>query len=469
MGQVVIIPVVSEAAAISSADVAGWFDAEQGLLDKKIFVDPAIYALEQQRIFARAWHFMCHDSHVPNTGDFFLSYIGADSVIVVRDEQGVVQVMLNVCTHRGNILTRAEMGNTHSFQCTYHGWNFGLDGKLNAVPGTEPFYRCKLDRERWALQKVAKLESYKGFYFATLDPDAPPLHDYLGEVGRIGIDQMTAHGELEAVDGVQKNIIECNWKIAVDNLYDWYHVNVTHRSAMRVGFVAASVMQPNQQMVMLGEYGHAISGPGISQEQQQVIDELDDAERARLDTLSFAERAALAPRLTERRPIRPAHMKEVMGPVGVRAMGHPNIFPNLWISTRALQLSLRIPRGPLKTEVWWFSFVPKHYNAAQRRMAMKFMSHSFGPAGLFEQDDGENWAHATRAALGPASQRTPQNLQMGLGEDEMVVDPSGQRAIETKVNEHAQRWHYRCWQDWLRAASWQDLQRNKTPVPAGKV
>jgi phenylpropionate dioxygenase-like ring-hydroxylating dioxygenase large terminal subunit len=453
----------------SPEQINAWFDADQGLVDKRIYVDPDIYELELERVFARAWHFMCHESHLKQSGDYLISHIGEDAVIVVRDDAGAIQVMLNVCSHRGNVLCRSEMGRTHSFQCSYHGWNFSLDGKLFAVPGHEPFYRCKLERERWGLTKAAKVEQYKGFYFATFDADAPPLHEFLGEVGRLGIDQMTAHGELEAVDGIQKNIIECNWKIAVDNLYDWYHVNVTHRSAMRVGFVNASVMQPMQQMVMLGEYGHAISGPGISVEQQQVIDELPDAERTRLDGLSFDERAKLAPRLTERRPIRHSHMREVMGPVGVRAMGHPNIFPNLWVSTRALQLSLRIPRGPLRTEVWWFSFLPKSYSDAQKRAAQKFMAHSFGPAGLLEQDDGENWTYCTQTALGRVSRRRAQNLQMALGEDQVRVDPSGQRSIESPVNEHAQRWHYRCWQDWLRAGSWDELRRNHSAVPSGRV
>ena len=452
-----------------TSEIAAWYDADQGLIDKKIFVDPKIYALEQQRIFARAWHFMCHESHVPNTGDYFINHIGQDSVIVARDDHGQVQVMLNNCSHRGNVLCRAEMGNTHSFQGSYHGWNFTLDGKLKSVPGHEPFYRGKLNKDCWGLTHAAKVEQYKGFYFATLDADAPALRDYLGEVGRIGIDQMSVHGELVAVDGIQKNIIECNWKIAVDNLYDWYHVNVTHRSAMKIGFVNPSVMQPMQQTVLLGEYGHAISGPGISEEQQKVLDSLTDEERVRLDAMSPDERAKLAPRITERRPIRPAKMKQEMGPVGVRAMGHPNIFPNLWISTRALQLSLRIPRGPLKTEVWWFTFMPKNYTDEQRRIAMKFMSHSFGPAGLFEQDDGENWTYSTKAALGPASQRQPHNLQMALGEDEVREDPTGQKSIDSAVNEHAQRWHYRCWSDWLKAENWKELIINKSVVPSGKV
>lgn len=459
----------TESEPFSAQTISAWFNPDQGLIDKRIYVDPEIYELEQRHIFARAWHFMCHESHVPEAGDFFTSYIGEDSVIVVRDDAGAVQVLLNTCTHRGNILSRAELGNTRSFQCTYHGWNFGLDGRLMAVPGIDRFYRGKLDRDQWGLAKASKVESYKGFYFATLDPQAPSLHDFLGEVGRIGIDQMSTHGELVAIDGIQKNIIDCNWKIAVDNLYDWYHVNVSHGSAMRVGFVNASVMQPMQQMVMLGEYGHAISGPGISDEQQQVLDDLSDEERVKLDLMTFDERAKLAPRITERRPIRPRHMKEVMGPSGVRAMGHPNIFPNLWISTRALQLSLRIPRGPLKTEIWWFSFMPKSYGPEQRRMMMKFMNHSFGPAGLLEQDDGENWTYSTRAALGPVARRRPQNLQMALGQDEVSVDPAGQKSIETRVNEHAQRWHYRCWTDWLKAQSWDELKRTRSAVPTGRV
>ena len=455
--------------AFSREEIASWYDSDKGLIDKNIYIDQDIYELELERLFARSWNFMCHETQIPNVGDYFINYIGEDQVIVVRDESSTIQVLLNTCRHRGNTLCRAEMGNAKSFICSYHGWTYGLDGRLRGVPGSKSYYRGKLDTDDWGLHKAAKVESYGGFYFATLDPGAPSLYDYLGEVGRIGIDQVAAHGEVVAVDGVQKNVIECNWKIAVDNLFDWYHVNISHRSATNVGFVSASVMQPMQQTVMLGEYGHAIGGPGISEEQQAEFDKLTDEERTKLDLMTLEERAALAPRISERRPIRPAHMKEIMGPVGVRAMGHPNIFPNLWISSRALQFSLRLPRGPMRTEIWWFTFLPKNYSPEQRRMAMKFMTHSFGPAGLLEQDDGENWTYSTKASIGRESRRSPHNLQMALGEDEMLQDPSGQKSIETVVNEHAQRWHYRCWLDWMQAESWDELKRDRTPVPEGRV
>src|SRR5215471_19039226 len=77
-------------------------DLSSGLIDRSIYVDPKIYRLELRRIFARAWNFMCHDSQIPNAGDYFINYIGEDQVIAVRDDDGQVRVLLNTCRHRGN-------------------------------------------------------------------------------------------------------------------------------------------------------------------------------------------------------------------------------------------------------------------------------------------------------------------------------------------------------------------------------
>ncbi len=442
---------------------------EQGTVDRRIYSDPEIYKLELQRIFARAWNFMCHESQIPNAGDYFINYIGEDQVIVVRDENGTVQVLLNSCRHRGNALCRAEQGNAKSFLCSYHGWNFGLDGTLLNVPGETHFYRDRIDKAAWSLVKAAQVDHYKGFYFATLDPAAPSLYDYLGEVGRIGMETMTAQGEVVAIDGVQKNVIDCNWKIAVDNLFDWYHVRISHGSAAKAGFVNLRMMMPMEQMVMLGEYGHAIGGPMLSEAHQAEIDKLSDVERAEINSLSDEERAKWSPRVGERRPLRPQASTEAMGPIGVRATGHPNIFPNSWISTRAMQISLRLPKGPFETEVWWFTFMPKKYSEAERRAAMKFIRLSFGPAGLLEQDDGENWSQSTYASQGVIGQNYPHNLQMGLGQDEVLEDPSGQKRIETRVNEHAQRWTYKCWAEWLQAKDWDELKNSRSPSPTGRI
>ena len=78
-----------------------------------------------------------------------------------------------------------------------------------------------------------------------------------------------AYGDVIVLDGIQKNVIDCNWKIAVDNLFDWYHVMYSHASANSTGFVdLAQILHPDSQLVILGEYGHGIGGPGIPKPMQ---------------------------------------------------------------------------------------------------------------------------------------------------------------------------------------------------------
>jgi len=435
------------------------FDPMTGWLDRRVLSDEAIYQLELERIFARGWNFMCHDSQIPEAGDYVVSYIGEDQVICVRGEEGQVSVLLNTCRHRGNALCRAEQGRTKSFVCSYHGWNYGLDGRLIGVPGQTAYYRGDIDRSQLGLHRV-RSESYLGFWFATMAPDAPSLHDYLGDVGRTGLGMVCAHGDVEVVDGVQKNIIGCNWKIAVDNLFDWYHVAYSHASAQSAGFFdIASILHPKNQMVMLGEYGHAIGGPGIPAEAQARIDAMSDAER---DAESRA-----APPNTPR--IRPRRARELMGPVGVRSLGHPNIFPNLWITMSGLQMCLRLPRGPSKTELWWFTFAPKHAPAPLRRQLVWQANHVFGPAGLLEQDDGENWSQSTRSARGLSSRKLGQYIAMGLGRDQAVAGEAGEHYIESCVGEHGQRWLYRAWTDWMAARDWAELEADHAMPPTGTV
>ena len=162
-------------------------DLDHGTVDRRIFFAGDIYETELRRIFARAWNFMCHESQIPNPGDFFLNFIGEDSVIATRDRDGNLQVLLNTCRHRGTAVCRAELGHATSFMCTYHGWTYDLEGKLIGVPGYKNFYHEDLKRHEWGLIKAAKVGSYKGFVFATMDPTAPPLDEYLGEVGRLGL------------------------------------------------------------------------------------------------------------------------------------------------------------------------------------------------------------------------------------------------------------------------------------------
>ena len=417
-------------------------DIEQGVVDRSIFSDQEIYELELEQIFARAWNFMCHESQIPNPGDFFMNYIGEEAVIVTRDKQGGINVLLNTCRHRGNAVCRAEQGHASSFMCTYHGWTYNLQGKLVGVPGSKDLYHDELEKEHWGLIRAPQVKSYKGFVFANMDPEAPPLEEFLGEVGQIGLSLMAERGDIRAVDGVQKYTIGCNWKLAVDNLFDWYHPGLTHASAMLVDFIR--FRRPTRplnrsdaaHLVMLGEYGHAIGGPG---------------EDPGLGDESWRERP---------------EAKQALGPIGVKSWGHPNIFPNLWVEgTAGTQLSLRLPKGPLKTEIWWFTLLDKNLPPDEWEEQRRRAVHVFGPAGGLEQEDGENWDQSTRGTRGVIARRYPLHFAMGLGHGEVLKDDSGAGHVWTKVNEHAQLWTYRAWAEWMAAESWKELKMRHSRVP----
>lgn len=441
-----------------------YVDNENGTVAREIFSDEAIYQLEQERIFARCWNFMCHETQIPKTGDFFQAYIGEEAVIVARDKSGNVQVLLNSCRHRGNAVCRAEAGNTRSFLCTYHGWTYDLEGKLIGVPGYKNMYKECLDKAKWGLVKAAKVQSYQGFIFATMDADADDLVDYLGEVGRLGLDLFSGAGTLVAVEGIQKNIIGTNWKLAVDNLFDYYHGEISHMSASMAGVMAGTeggpltneqrdaILSPNAHRIVLGDYGHAIGGPRLTQDYWDAVAEGRQQQQG-------ATRGVR----DERWRLKPEVMAKI-GEVGRDIRGHTNIFPNMWLAHNG-QICMRIPRGHDKTELWWFTFVPEEFTDEQRAARIGGANHAFGPAGMLEQDDGENWDQSTRGTRGVIARRYPLNYQMNVGLGQVSRPEAGPSHIDGAMNEHAQLWTWRAWSEWMDAQSWSDLRTGHTRAP----
>ena len=252
-------------------EMKSYVDASTGEVDRRIYTDQDIFQLEMEQIFASAWLFMCHDSQIPNPGDFFLTSMGEDRVIVVRDNDGKPQVLINSCRHRGNAVCRADEGHASSFMCTYHGWTFDLQGKLVGVPGFKEVYHEELDREYWGLITPAQVDSYKGFIFATMDSTAPNPPDFLGEIGQMGISLLADRGDMKVKPGIVKYTIPCNWKFGSDNTWDWYHVGISHASAVMSGYLQRpDNPSPNEilarpHIVWLGDYGHVVAGPAISE------------------------------------------------------------------------------------------------------------------------------------------------------------------------------------------------------------
>ena len=215
-------------------DAAPHYDWDELVQDDRvhrlIYTDPNIFAREMAQVFGGTWTYLAHESQIPNNNDFITGKLGLRPLIITRDGNGKIRAMFNRCTHRGTTLCRWDKGNTKSFQCPYHGWNFLNTGKLRGVPWPDG-YTADIRDERFNLAQLERVDSYRGFIFGTLNPDMPPLLDWLGPITR-PIDDWLDRNPNGKVVVCEANRLKYkgNWKLAYDNSADGYHVIYSHRS-----------------------------------------------------------------------------------------------------------------------------------------------------------------------------------------------------------------------------------------------
>jgi len=410
-------------------------DADKGLISRRIFIEQGIYEEEQERIFARCWLFLCHDSQIPEPGDFFTTYMGEDPVLVVRDSAGQVHAFLNVCRHRGNRLCRADAGNAASFTCAYHGWTYRNDGRLTGVPYLKEAYHGELNREHWGLTSVAQLDNYKGLYFATFDPEAPPLREYLGEMTWY-LDTFfdRREGGSEVIGGMHKWVMPCNWKFPAENFGgDGYHTSWSHLSAIQTGAGGDFRVKPDPKGVMLSPgNGHCVIGVGPDMVADPPAPEI------------LAYEAEIAPEMSKRLGPRLGLVKPIVG----------TLFPNFSM-LRPTSRTFRVwhPRGPDKTEVWAWVFADKAAPAEVKEAIRLAGVRVFGPSGTFEQDDMDNWQGCTQTGRGVVARRDFLSYEMGLGHEHFDEDLKAW-ASDYRYSEINHRGFYRHWARLMSSDSW---------------
>jgi phenylpropionate dioxygenase-like ring-hydroxylating dioxygenase large terminal subunit len=374
--------------------------------------DPTVFDMEVERIFARAWIFVAHESEVPNAGDYVHRYIGTDSVIVVRGRDEKIRILLNSCPHRGMPVCSAEAGTARNFRCPYHGWTFATDGRLIGITEEREYYGYDLDRPELGLREY-RCDTYAGLVFGTWDEEAPSLTDYLGGM-RWYLDMTLCRTDagLEVAGPPQRFIVRANWKLAAEQFFgDSYHVLSLHRSMQEIGF-------GNSKQFFDALKGEAnIRFPG-----GHVAGFRDARGRARagaaeaVDALPVLPPTGITPELMAEveRNLSPEQLAILKlyppGPTG------GSVFPNLSIPTvpnptatgeigAAISPRTWMPRTADTFEMAVWTLVERDASDEFKERSRESNLMHFGASGVVEQDDAEAWTAIQRGLRGPIGRR----------------------------------------------------------------
>lgn len=190
-------------------------------LDASWYLDPTVYDLEMERIFARTWQPVAKLKDVAEIGDYVATDAAGEPILVTRDTENRIRAYYNVCPHRAGALARG-CGNRKSIQCTYHGWTFDLDGRLMNTPY---FFEVEdFNPADFNLREI-RVDTWGPYVFVNLDDNSPGLREWWGdEFDRIrGINW----DEWHLVDE-REYVIDVNWKVYMDNYAEGYHVATAH-------------------------------------------------------------------------------------------------------------------------------------------------------------------------------------------------------------------------------------------------
>ena len=218
-----------------------------------VYTDSAIFEEEIDKIFHSWWVYIGHESEIPESGDYRLTWIGRQSVIMARDETGTVQLFMNRCRHRANAVCQYEKGNASFFRCWYHGWTYSNKGDLIGVPFPSR-YDPPLDKADYGLTKVPRMGIYRGFIFGSLSASGISLDDHLGHA-KASLDAFidaSPNGQIVVRSGVHKGVYKGNWKFVG---MDGYHPSFTHKAVNDLmqlkesGYAGAANYQPKDTLL----------------------------------------------------------------------------------------------------------------------------------------------------------------------------------------------------------------------------
>jgi phenylpropionate dioxygenase-like ring-hydroxylating dioxygenase large terminal subunit len=370
-----------------------------------LYTDPTIFAEELEKIWYTTWVYVGHESEVAQPNDYVRKTLGLQDVILTRDADGEIHLLLNRCAHRGNQVCDASKGNSSSFRCPYHGWTYRNSGELLGYPYSKGYGgKNKLDLRLGAVPRVA---SHQGFVFGSFAADGPSLEEHLGatagELDRLA--GLSPDGRVELTAGWLKHQTRANWKLLAENETDGYHPQFVHGSIFGVTGSPIGQLYSEASTAITRNLGNGHSENDLRPEFRK-----------------FAEPLRWFGTTPDKVPNYAAAMRRSYGPDAERRMieggPHVMIFPNLFVAE--IQV-FNIQPIAVDACIQYSTAVQL---AGAEELNARMISQSIGsvgPAGMLLADDTEMYERNQRG-LGA---RTPEWLDVSRGRMRESVDDDG--------------------------------------------
>lgn len=355
-----------------------WDQPDTSRIPFKVYTDEQTHQKELEKLFYQNhWCYVGLEAEIPEQGDFKRTVIGERSVIMVRGADGEINVVENVCAHRGMRFCRKKHGNAKEFVCPYHQWNYDLKGNLQGVP----FRRgVKQDGQvKGGMPKDFKPTDHGltqlrvaqrgGVVFATFDHDAESFEDFVGPEMLHYFDRMFNGRKLKLL-GYNKQRIPGNWKLMMENIKDPYHPGLLHTWFVTFGLWRAD---NRSELKMDKHYRHAamISTRGEGGKNAQTTNVSSFKEEMKLNDPRFLD-VEVEPWWN--------------GPTAVMM----TLFPSVILQQQVNSVSTRHiqPNGHDSFDFVWthFGYEDDTPEMTERRLRQ---ANLFGPAGFVSADDGE--------------------------------------------------------------------------------
>lgn len=418
-----------------------------GQVHRTVYTDAGVFALEQERLFRQAWIYVGHESELPSPGDFILSHLGTQEIIVVRQDDGALTAVENRCSHRGARLVVQPKGQVRRFTCAYHAWSFSTDGCLQSLPLPQG-YGPNPDLASRGLRRIRQVQSYRGFIFAKDSASGPDLPEFLGGLAS-ALDNMvdrSPSGKLVLRGGKLQMRYQGNWKLFMENAVDLVHPLFVHGGAV---LVARQHPELATHDGITGQTAQMLLANGLQLGEWDGV-AMHAHDGGHIYMGGFYRDGVIAPERQD--PAFKAYMAALEQRHGVEktrevlAVDRFNnlIWPNLSVNSRFQTVRMVQPLAVDQTLITSYCFAMEGAPPDMHELSLRFLNTASSPGSLVASDDLEIFERCQRGLSEGLSDWI--DIDRGLGQEQRL-GPTHQSAQGT--SELPIRHQLQAWQRWM--------------------